>query len=279
MTVHEFPEDLKLARLARIAAGLCVLPLLCGCVSYLGPLAEDHTVGLISRPVSGPAELLWRAATLGSETAGRLHVNYIKFPRLGNVPAQPVRADRARMPEVIMRDWLEKTSTACAYGNLTLLINGDRFFPRLETALSRATNHIDIQVYIFDNDDVAVRLADLLKNKSTNVSVRILIDGLGSRRAWAVQSPSAGSTAQPDIGNMARYLCRDSKIQLRRWRNLWLSSGHTKVMIVDGSTAFLGGINVGREYRYDWRDAMVEIDGPLVAELQRLFLKGIGVTS
>ena len=262
-----------MTRLARIAAGLCVPLVLCGCVSYLGPLAEDHTVGLISRPVSAPVELLWRATTLGCETAGRLHVNHIKFPRLEKVPTHAVRADRAGMPESIMRDWLEKTSTACAHGNLTLLINGDRFFPRLETALSRATNQIDIQVYIFDNDDVAVRLADLLRSKSTDVSIRILVDGLGSRRAWAIQAPSAGSAAQPDIGNMARYLSRGSNIQLRRWRNLWLSSGHTKMMIVDGSTAFIGGMNIGREYRYDWRDAMVEIDGPLVAELQRSFVR------
>jgi len=43
---------------------------------------------------------------------------------------------------------------------------------------------------------------------------------------------------------------------------------HTKTTIIDGKTAFVGGMNIGREYRYDWHDLMMEVSGPIVDQLQ-----------
>jgi cardiolipin synthase len=43
---------------------------------------------------------------------------------------------------------------------------------------------------------------------------------------------------------------------------------HTKTTIIDGRTAFVGGMNIGREYRYDWHDLMMEVSGPIVDQLQ-----------
>ena len=43
---------------------------------------------------------------------------------------------------------------------------------------------------------------------------------------------------------------------------------HTKTTIIDGATAFVGGMNVGREYRYEWHDLMMEVTGPIVDQLQ-----------
>jgi cardiolipin synthase len=72
---------------------------------------------------------------------------------------------------------------------------------------------------------------------------------------------------------MARYLRRDSGVQVRSRHNVWFSSNHAKLVVVDGATAFVGGMNLGREYRYDWRDMMVEVHGPLVHELERQFAR------
>jgi cardiolipin synthase A/B len=55
--------------------------------------------------------------------------------------------------------------------------------------------------------------------------------------------------------------------------NPWLAGDHTKVTIVDGHTAFAGGMNIGAEYRYEWHDMMVELTGPVVDYLTDNFEK------
>jgi cardiolipin synthase len=44
---------------------------------------------------------------------------------------------------------------------------------------------------------------------------------------------------------------------------------HRKCIIVDGHEAFLGGMNIGRNYRYDWHDMMIELTGPVVGRLEK----------
>ena len=51
-------------------------------------------------------------------------------------------------------------------------------------------------------------------------------------------------------------------------RILFFTGDHTKTTIIDRKVAFIGGMNIGREYRYDWHDLMVEIRGPVVDQLQ-----------
>jgi phosphatidylserine/phosphatidylglycerophosphate/cardiolipin synthase-like enzyme len=58
---------------------------------------------------------------------------------------------------------------------------------------------------------------------------------------------------------------------VRPFLNPWFSSDHTKVFLVDGTHAWLGGMNLGREYRYEWHDVMVELQGPVVASLEDEF--------
>jgi len=58
---------------------------------------------------------------------------------------------------------------------------------------------------------------------------------------------------------------------VRTVANPWMTSDHTKSIIVDGQRAFLGGMNIGQEYRYEWHDVMVEVEGPVVAQLARDF--------
>jgi cardiolipin synthase len=58
-------------------------------------------------------------------------------------------------------------------------------------------------------------------------------------------------------------------VKVRTSGNPWLTGDHTKSTIIDGKVAFLGGMNIGREYRYTWHDLMVEVSGPIVDILQR----------
>ena len=63
------------------------------------------------------------------------------------------------------------------------------------------------------------------------------------------------------------HLERDSRVQVRAFLNPWLSADHSKVWLMDDQVVFVGGMNFGREYRYEWPDLMVELRGPVVDQL------------
>jgi cardiolipin synthase len=60
---------------------------------------------------------------------------------------------------------------------------------------------------------------------------------------------------------------------VRPFLNPFLTSDHSKVFLIDGKYGYVGGMNLGREYRYEWHDLMAEIEGPVVKSLQYEFNK------
>lgn len=156
-------------------------------------------------------------------------------------------------------------------GTARILIDGSQFFPVLIRAIREAREPINAQVYIFDNDDVAVAMADELKAASHRVPVRVLFDDLGTQQAAHVAPQSrlpAGFTPPADI---LTYLQEGSAIDVRRLHNVFLTSVHTKIIMIGKARAFTGGMNFGREYRHDWHDMMIELRGPIVGVLQNEF--------
>ena len=89
---------------------------------------------------------------------------------------------------------------------------------------------MSIRLFIFDNDDYAMRIADLLKRRSAEVRVRVLIDSLGTLGAG--QDAPEGAASRPPF-SIARYLRADSKVKVRETPNTWLMADHTKTLIVD----------------------------------------------
>ena len=92
----------------------------------------------------------------------------------------------------------------------------DAFFTRLVQSIQDAQSEVTIRLFIFDNDDYAVRLADLLKRRSREVRVRVLVDALGTLGAGEAAPPGAASKPAFD---MARYLRADSRIEVRETPN------------------------------------------------------------
>ena len=165
--------------------------------------------------------------------------------------------------------WLDKyTGTRSEQGHLELLVDGEKFFPRIQSAFESATNHIRFCVYIFDRDDVAVSVADQLRKKSADVEVSVIMDRMGSI-AGGLAPPS---TPMPENfeppSSIGPYLRKDSQVKVRYSLNPWLSADHSKVFLVDDSRAWLGGMNIGREYRYEWHDLMLEVTGPVISSLE-----------
>lgn len=156
-------------------------------------------------------------------------------------------------------------------GTVDWLVDGPGFFPELDRQLAAAKQSVDLQFFIFDNDDIAVRYADRLKQRAEDVPIRILFDDLGSSFAHTAppETPSPRGFQPP--ADIARYLKEDSKLHVRRTLNPWLVCDHTKLLVFDRRTAILGGMNLGREYYSEWHDLMVKVEGPIVGSLSREF--------
>jgi cardiolipin synthase len=143
-------------------------------------------------------------------------------------------------------NWLDRhTHTHLEKGSLELLIDGEKFFPRLQTAIAGATNYIHIDVFIFDTDDVGVRIADELKQKSCKVQT--IIDRLGSIAAALIPPATPPPKDFTPPSSMTSYLEKDSCVKERPFLNPFFSYDHSKVYLVDGNRAWLGGMNIGRE--------------------------------
>ena len=97
------------------------------------------------------------------------------------------------------------------------------------------------------------------------VAVRVLVDGIGSRYTW----PSIIGVLAGQGVRVERFLPTTVPIYFP-YANL---RNHRKLLLVDGETAFTGGMNVGEEYRTgrDWRDVHCRVRGPVVPSLARVF--------
>ncbi len=159
------------------------------------------------------------------------------------------------------------------HGKLTWLVDGPRFFSELDQQIAAAKHSINIQIYIFDNDDVGVRYADALKRRSSEIPVHVLFDDLGTTIAQQSAPETLGPRGFVPPTNMSAYLGKNSKIHTRLTLNPWLVCDHTKLMIFDQKIALLGGMNIGREYFSEWHDLMVRVEGPIVPSLSMDFEK------
>jgi cardiolipin synthase len=196
-----------------------------------------------------------------------LRLPLTKSSRSATVPLHPNGMDL-----VEWESWLDRnTATRRHDASLDLLIDGERFFPRLRQAIAEATNHIHFDVYIFDKDDVAVEIADQLKQRSRGVDVKIILDRMGSIGGGLSppETPLREDFVAPS--SIISYLRKDSAVHVHPFLNPWLSSDHSKIFLVDGTQAWVGGMNIGREYRYEWHDVMVELRGPVVTSLEHEF--------
>jgi phosphatidylserine/phosphatidylglycerophosphate/cardiolipin synthase-like enzyme len=228
-------------------------------------LLQGHGLALIKNPVSSLA----RFGDLGVETLVRFL--RMPLPKSGKNPP-PLLTRSSGMDLGQWEGWLDRyTGTRPEEGSMRLLIDGDRFFNRLHQAIADATNHIHFEVYIFDKDDVALGIADQLKERSGEIPVKVILDRMGSIGAGI--HPPATPMPQDFVApsSMLSYLRQDSRAQARPFLNPWLSADHSKVLLIDGACAWLGGMNLGRKYRYEWHDLMVEVHGPVVASFEEGF--------
>jgi cardiolipin synthase len=221
----------------------------------------DHARALFNQPFSSFSRLFTMAASTTVDLAKPTPLTLLEHE-----PVPPLN----RGEGMDLAEWetsLDQiTGTQASAGRLAYRVDGAEFFPRLIDLVGLAGESIRLRVYIFDNDDYATKFADLLKRRSGEVDVRVLVDGLGTRGAKLAVPASQPPGHEPEF-SIVRYLEQDSAVRVRTVPNVWLTGDHTKTVLIDNRVAFLGGMNIGREYRYDWHDLMVEVEGPVVSEI------------
>jgi cardiolipin synthase len=149
---------------------------------------------------------------------------------------------------------------------ITLLENGETYFPVMEAALDKAEHEIYLISYIFKNDATGRRIAEALRRAGLRgVRTRVLVDGFGSD-----DLPETMIADLDAAGVMVmKFRPRISPWTFRRHR---LRRLHRKIVIVDQSDAFVGGINIVDDVdtpdqtspRYDYA---VHVEGPLVRDI------------
>src|SRR5512146_2109795 len=168
----------------------------------------------------------------------------------------------------------------------TLLIDGPATYTAMFKAMENARDHINIETFIIEDDETGRRFSELLlKKQAEGVQVNLIYDSRGSY-----------STPAPFFQRL-----RDAGIQVLAFnpinplkaRKSWSAAhpDHRKILIVDGKVAFTGGVNISGVYTnrpsrgsrasggkpdnvatMPWRDTDVQVEGPVVAEFQKLFL-------
>lgn len=163
-------------------------------------------------------------------------------------------------------------SLTSSNNNVTVMVNGEAKFPDVFESLRSAKHHIHIEYYIYENDTIGNELAQILIEKAKEgVEVRFIYDDFGSsgiRKNIAHQLREAGVEAYPFY-----------KIKLIMLANRMNYRNHRKIIVVDGTIGYIGGINVSDKYinndkddKLYWRDTHLKIVGNSVFNLQTIFL-------
>lgn len=185
---------------------------------------------------------------------------------------------------------LEEAATGVpliAGNKITLLFDGPQTMGAMIDAIASATNHIHLETYIFDQDELGLRFADLLIAKQAQgVAVSIIYDSVGT-----IGTPAAFFERMRQAG--IRLVAFNPVNPAARLGKGWRLNNrdHRKILIVDGKLAFTGGVNISATYSNSslhrskakadadvgWRDTHIKIEGPAVAALQWAFLKTLAL--
>ncbi|MBI1942849.1 MAG: cardiolipin synthase ClsB [Betaproteobacteria bacterium] len=152
---------------------------------------------------------------------------------------------------------------------LTLLRNGEQYFPALVTAIDAARHEVFLETYIFADDETGSLVADALARAAAcGIATHLLIDGFGARdfaprfRDMLARAGAQVLVFRPQVSPWPLWKQRS---RLRRM--------HRKLASIDGEVAFVGGINIIDDFdtphhpppRYDYA---VRIEGPLAANVR-----------
>jgi len=173
------------------------------------------------------------------------------------------------------------TESPLTRGNkVTLLADGPATYAAMFRAIQHAKHHVNMESYIIEDDDTGRKFADLLlKKQASGVRVHIIYDSMGS-----INTPDTFFQRLRDGGiEVVGFNPLNPAKPGKNWSPT--HRDHRKILIADGKIAIIGGVNISQVYSSSpgkrkkrpaapihWRDTDIQIEGPAVAELQKLFL-------
>lgn len=161
------------------------------------------------------------------------------------------------------------TPPLTAGNKVQALVNGEEIFPAMLDAVRSAQQSITLETYIYWSGSVAREFTDALVERARHgVRIKLLLDWFGS---------------ELDDGPLDEM--RKSGIEIRRynppsWYNLARINHrtHRRLMVVDGTTGFIGGAGIADKWSGDaqdsqhWRDTHFRVEGPAVTQMQSAFI-------
>ena len=151
-----------------------------------------------------------------------------------------------------------------------VLLNGDQIFPSMLDAIRSARRTISFESYIYWSGSVGAAFAEALSERAqAGVKVHLLLDWLGSNKMDPKQ-----------IASMERAGVEVHRFHEPRWYTLNRLNNrtHRKLLIVDGRIGFTGGVGIADEWLghaqdpEHWRDTHFRAEGPVVAQMQAVFM-------
>ncbi|MGZ8710587.1 MAG: cardiolipin synthase [Thermoanaerobaculia bacterium] len=163
------------------------------------------------------------------------------------------------------------TGAAISSGNhVTVLRNGVRIFPSMLSAIRAARNTINLEFYIYWDGEIGRTFAEVLAERArAGVQVKVILDAVGS-----------GGMSETLVQFMQRNGVDIEWYHPLRWYTLSRVNHrtHRKLLIVDGTIGFSGGIGIADEWAGDadskdhWRETVVRVEGPVVTQMQFAFM-------
>ena len=157
------------------------------------------------------------------------------------------------------------------HNRVKILLNGGVTFENIIAELEKAVNHIHLEYYIIENDRIGNEIRRILIRKAQEgLEIRVIYDDIG---CWSLSAEyikslkNAGVQVFPFMP--VRFPYFTNKINYRN---------HRKIIVIDGKTGFVGGLNIadryisGSEELGPWRDTHLKIEGEAVYSLQSVFL-------
>lgn len=150
------------------------------------------------------------------------------------------------------------------------LRNGDEIFPAMLAAIRAARHDIDFETYVYWQGQIGRDVADAIAERArAGVQAHVLLDWVGSQRM-----------DKAALDTMRQAGARVEVYHPLRWYTLARMNNrtHRKLLIVDGTVAFTGGVGIAEEWTghaqdpQHWRDTHFRIEGPVVAQMQAAFL-------
>ena len=197
----------------------------------------------------------------------------LTLEQLDNLPENHFQISERLYSKKRLMNLLLSNSNAILTNNneVKVLRNGQETFPEIFRCIEQAKHHIHLEYYIVENDTIGNYLRELLIQKAhEGVEVRFIYDDVGSwqlKRKWLRTMSEAG--VKVDCFMRVRFPNLTSKVNYRN---------HRKILVIDGETAFVGGLNFADRYQNGvpgigpWRDTHLKVTGGGATSLQIIFM-------